>query len=85
MAVAAPARRTAPAPRTLADDGAAETAQTRPSRRSRRAGARPPRPPRSGPQAGDEAAPAARPKLAVVAGRTAVAVRQLPDSAWSCG
>lgn len=68
MAVAAPARRSTAAP------APAPSRTTPPKRRApaRRAPARKPAPRR---------APAtARPKLAVVAGRTAVAVRQLPDS-----
>lgn len=60
MAVAAPARRTAPAP-----------APSRTTPPPRRTPVRRPAPKR---------APVARPKLAVVAGRTAVAVRHLPDS-----
>lgn len=100
MAVAAPARKTAPAPapsrttpppkrrKAPARKGAASPAKAparKPARSravaapakaparapARRAPARKPTPKR---------APAARPKLAVVAGRTAVAVRQLPDS-----
>jgi hypothetical protein len=94
MAVAAPARKTAPAPapsrttpprrKAPARKGAAAPAKAparKPARSravpapartpARRAPARKPAPKR---------APASRPKLAVVAGRTAVAVRQLPDS-----
>lgn len=89
MAVAAPARRTAPAPapsrttppkrKTPSRAPARKPARSRavaapakaPSRApARRAPARKPTPKRA----------PARPKLAVVAGRTAVAVRQLPDS-----
>jgi hypothetical protein len=68
MAVAAPARRSTAAP------APAPSRTTPPKRKApaRRAPARKPAPRR---------APATtRPKLAVVAGRTAVAVRQLPDS-----
>jgi hypothetical protein len=87
MAVAAPARRTAPAPApSRTTPPAKRKAPARKPTRSRavaapakapvraparRAPARRPAPKR---------APAGRPKLAVVAGRTAVAVRQLPDS-----
>jgi hypothetical protein len=89
MAVAAPARRsrtvTAPAPsRTTAPKRKAPTRKptrsravaapaTAPARRApaRKAPTRRPAPRR---------APAGRPRLAVAAGRTAVAVRQLPDS-----
>jgi hypothetical protein len=79
MAVAAPARRTAPAPapsrtspppkkrKAPARKGAAAPAKAP----ARRAPARKP---------ATKRAPAGRPKLAVVAGRTAVAVRELPDS-----
>ena len=90
MAVAAPARRTAPAP--------APSRTTPPKRKSpsraparkptrSRAAAAPAKAPARAPARRAPArkpvprrAPAARPKLAVVAGRTAVAVRQLPDS-----
>lgn len=85
MAVAAPARKTAPAPapsrttppkrkapsRAPARKPARSRAVAAPTRApARRAPARKPTPKRA----------PARPKLAVVAGRTAVAVRQLPDS-----
>jgi hypothetical protein len=75
MAVAAPARRSTavptPAPSRTTAPKRKAPARKPPARRPVRARAVPaPRP-----------APAtARPKLAVVAGRTAVAVRQLPDS-----
>lgn len=69
MAVAAPARRTAPAP--------APSRTTPPPKR--KAPTR--RPARSRAVPAPRRAPATtRPKLVVVAGRTAVAVRQLPDS-----
>lgn len=78
MAVAAPARRTAPAPRPSRTTPPpkprkpASGAVAAPAKAPvRRAPARRPAPKR---------APGARPKLAVVAGRTAGAVRQLPDS-----
>lgn len=82
MAVAAPARRTAPAPRpsrTTPPPKPRKPARKPASRAvaapakapARRAPARRPAPKRQ---------PAARPKLVVVAGRTAGAVRQLPDS-----
>ncbi|HEX5984483.1 MAG TPA: hypothetical protein VFY69_09785, partial [Solirubrobacterales bacterium] len=100
MAVAAPARRTAPAPapsrttpppkrkaparkptRSRAVAAPAKAPARKPTRPravaaparvpARRAPARKPTPKR---------APAGRPRLAVVAGRTAVAVGQLPDS-----
>jgi len=74
MAVAAPARRTAPAP---APSRTTPPKPRKPARSravpapARRAPARKPTPRR---------APAARPKLVVVAGRAAVGVRELPDS-----
>ena len=74
MAVAAPARRTAPAP---APSRTTPPKPRKPARSravpapARRAPARKPAPRR---------APAARPKLVVVAGRAAVGVRELPDS-----
>lgn len=79
MAVAVPKTRTAPAPRpsrTTAPPKPRKPARKRavaaPAKApARRAPARKPAPKR---------APTARPKLAVVAGRTAVAVRELPDS-----
>jgi hypothetical protein len=73
MAVAAPARRTAPAPapsRTTPPPKRKAPAR-KPTRVGKAAPAR--RPVRKQPVP-------ARPKLAVVAGRTAVAVRDLPDS-----
>jgi hypothetical protein len=85
MAVAAPARRSTAAP------APAPSRTTRPKRKSpaRRAPAR--KPPRSRAVAAPARAPArrrapkrapapARPKLVVAAGRTAVAVRELPES-----
>lgn len=83
MAVAVPRSRTAPAPRP-----ARTTAPPRPRKparkptRSRAAAAPAKAPVRRTParKPATKRAPAARPKLAVVAGRTAVAVRQLPDS-----
>ena len=83
MAVAAPARRTAPAPapsrttpppkrKAPARKPTRSRAATAPAKApARRAPTRKPVPRRT---------PAGRPKLAVVAGRTAVAVRELPDS-----
>jgi len=74
MAVAAPARRStaAPAPAPSRTKPPKRKAPARKPTRARTAPARRPAPKR---------APAtARPKLAVVAGRTAVAVSQLPDS-----
>lgn len=93
MAVAAPARKTAPAPapsrttppkrkgpgkpgnsparRSTRSRAVAAPAKAPARAPARRAPARKPVPKR---------APAGRPSLAVVAGRTAVAVRQLPDS-----
>ncbi len=74
MAVAAPARRStaAPAPAPSRTAPPKRKAPARKPVRARTAPARKPLPRR---------APApTRPKLAVVAGRTAVAVRQLPDS-----
>jgi hypothetical protein len=74
MAVAVPRSRTAPAPRpsrtTAPPKRKPARAHTAPAP-ARRAPARKP---------ATKRAPAARPKLAVVAGRTAVAVRELPDS-----
>ncbi len=78
MAVAAPARRTAPAPRPSRTTPPpkprkpASRAVAAPAKApARRAPARRPAPKRQ---------PDVRPKLVVVAGRTAGAVRQLPDS-----
>jgi hypothetical protein len=73
MAVAAPARKS----RAVAAPAPSRTTPPRrkaPARKLRAAPAAPARRPVR------RAAPAARPKLAVVAGRTAVAVSQLPDS-----
>jgi hypothetical protein len=86
MAVAAPARRTAPAPapsRTTPPPKPRKPARSKvaaPARvPTRRAPAKAPaRTPARRPAT--KQAPAARPKLVVVAGRTAGAVRQLPDS-----
>ncbi len=91
MAVAAPARRTAPAPapsrttpppkrKAPARKGAAAPAKApaRKPTRSRAVTAPARRAPARKPAT--KRAPAARPKLAVVAGRTATAVRELPDS-----
>jgi len=74
MAVAVPKSRTAPAPRP-----SRTTAPPKPRKPPRRARvAAPAKSPTRKPAT--KRAPAARPKLAVAAGRTAVAVRQLPDS-----
>jgi hypothetical protein len=87
MAVAAPARRTAPAPApSRTTPPPKRKAPARKPTRSRAVPApvksparrRPLRTPARKPAR--KQAPAARPNLAVVAGRTAVAVRQLPDS-----
>lgn len=79
MAVAVPRSRTAPAPRP-----SRTTAPAKPRKPARpRAVAAPAKAPaRRAParKPATKGAPAARPKLAVVAGRTAVAVRDLPDS-----
>jgi len=96
MAVAAPARRTAPAPapsrtsppskkrKAPARKGAAAPAKApaRKPTRSRAVTAPAKAPARRAParKPATKRAPAGRPKLAVVAGRTAVAVRELPDS-----
>jgi hypothetical protein len=79
MAVAAPARRSRalPAPAPSRTTAPKRTAPARKPTRSRAVPA-PTRAPARKP--GRKQAPAARPKLAVVAGRTAVAVRDLPDS-----
>jgi hypothetical protein len=73
MAVAAPARRSSAAP-------APAPSRTKPPKR--KAPARKPAPARRAParKAAPRRPAATQPKLAVVAGRTAVAVRQLPDS-----
>jgi len=79
MAVAVPRSRTAPAPRP-----SRTTAPPRPRKPVRKASVAAPAkaPTRRAParKPATRRAPAARPKLSVVAGRTAVAVRQLPDS-----
>ena len=79
MAVAVPKSRTAPAPRP-----SRTTAPPKPRKptRSRAAAAPAKAPARRAParKPATKRTPAAPPKLAVVAGRTAVAVRQLPDS-----
>lgn len=105
MAVAAPARRTAPAPAPSRTTPPPRPKRSAPARKPTRAGAAAParKPARAGAAAPAKAparrapartparkAPArkpaprrtvaTRPKLAVVAGRTAVAVGQLPDS-----
>jgi hypothetical protein len=87
MAVAAPARRTAPAPapsrttpppKRKAPASRAAAPARQPAAPARRpAPSRRPAPVR---RPARKRAPAARPKLAVVAGRTAVAVGQIPDS-----
>jgi hypothetical protein len=74
MAVAVPKSRTAPAPRPSRTT--APPKPRKPARKPTRARTAP-APAR---KPATKRAPAARPKLAVVAGRTAVAVRQLPDS-----
>jgi len=71
MAVAVPRSRTASAPAPSRTTPPRRKAPARKPVRSRTVPARKP---------ATKRAPAARPKLAVVAGRTAVAVRQLPDS-----
>jgi hypothetical protein len=71
MAVAVPRSRTAPAPAPSRTTPPKRKAPARKPARSRTAPVRKP---------ATKRAPAARPKLAVVAGRTAVAVRDLPDS-----
>lgn len=71
MAVAAPARRTAPAPApSRTTPPRRRPAPARPATRSR------PAPARRAPQR----KPSGQPRLAVAVGRTAVAVGQLPDS-----
>jgi hypothetical protein len=79
MAVAVPRTRTAPAPRP-----SRTTAPPKPRKPARKNAAAAPAkaPTRRAParKPPTKRAPAARPKLAVVAGRTAVAVRHLPDS-----
>ena len=81
MAVAVPRSRTAPAPRPSRTTAPAKP--RKPSRTRKGAVAAPAKAPvRRTPtrKPATRRAPAARPKLAVVAGRTAVAVRGLPDS-----
>ncbi len=83
MAVAAPARRSTAAPTPAPSRTTAP--KRKPARKPARAGAAAPAkaPARRAParRPAPKRAPApARPKLAVAAGRTAVAVRQLPDS-----
>jgi len=78
MAVAAPARRTAPAPAP-----SRTTPPLKPRKPARSKAAAPARvPTRRAParRPATKRAPAARPKLVVVAGRAAVGVRELPDS-----
>jgi hypothetical protein len=74
MAVAVPKGRTLPAPRP--------SRTTAPPRRKPSRARTAPAPARHAParKPATKRAPAARPKLAVVAGRTAIAVRGLPDS-----
>jgi hypothetical protein len=84
MAVAVPRSRTAPAPRpsrTTAPPRPPKPAR-KPARKPTRSRTAAPAPARRAParKPATKRAPAARPKLAVVAGRTAVAVRGLPDS-----
>lgn len=78
MAVAVPRSRTAPAPAPSRTTPPKRKAPARKPTRSRAVPAPARRSPARRPAA--KRAPAARPKLAVAAGRTAVAVRQLPDS-----
>lgn len=74
MAVAAPARRSSAAP-------APAPSRTKPPKRKAPARKAPARKPARSKAAPARRAPAStRPKLAAVAGRTAVAVRELPDS-----
>jgi hypothetical protein len=85
MAVAVPRSRTAPAPRPSRTTAPPKPKPRKPARKTTRSGsvAAPAKAPTRRTPARKPAtrrAPAARPKLAVVAGRTAVAVRQLPDS-----
>lgn len=82
MAVAVPKSRTAPAPRpsrTTAPPIPRKPAR-KPTRKPTRTRAVPAPAKAPARKPATKRAPAARPKLAVVAGRTAVAVRQLPDS-----
>jgi hypothetical protein len=78
MAVAVPKSRTAPAPRPSRTTAPPRRKPMRKPTRSRAVPAPAKAPVRRTPAT--RRAPAARPKLAVVAGRTAVAVRHLPDS-----
>jgi hypothetical protein len=83
MAVAVPKSRTAPAPRPSRTT--APPKPRKPARKPTRSRAVPApakAPARRAParKPATKRAPAARPRLSVVAGRTAVAVRQLPDS-----
>lgn len=85
MAVAVPRSRTAPAPRPSRTTAPPRPKPRKPARKPTPSGsvAAPAKAPTRRTPARNPAtrrAPAARPKLAVVAGRTAVAVRQLPDS-----
>lgn len=83
MAVAVPRGRTAPAPRPSRTTAPARPkGPARKPARSRSVTAPAKAPVRRAParKPATKRAPAARPKLAVVAGRTAVAVRGLPDS-----
>jgi hypothetical protein len=77
MAVAAPARRTAPAPRP-----SRTTPPPKPRKPVRKVAAGRAAAPAKAParRPAPKRQPAVRPKLVVVAGRTAGAVRQLPDS-----
>lgn len=77
MAVAAPARRTAPAPAPSRTTPPKRKAPARKPTRSRAVAAPAKAPARRAPARTPQRT---RPKLAVVAGRTAVAVGQLPDS-----
>jgi hypothetical protein len=78
MAVAAPARRTAPAP--VPSRTSPPPKPRKPTRSKAAAPARVPTRRAPARKPATKRAPAARPKLVVVAGRTAGAVRQLPDS-----
>jgi hypothetical protein len=91
MAVAAPARKTAPAPAPSRTTPPKRKAPARQPARGRSVAAPAKAPARRAPAKAPARRPArkpaprrapagTRPKLAVVAGRTAVAVRQLPDS-----
>lgn len=82
MAVAVPRSRTAPAPAPSRTTPPKRKAPARKPTRSKAVAAPARAPVRRAParKPATKRAPAARPKLAVVAGRTAVAVRDLPDS-----